>query len=250
MQCRLWLSRSAHRPCRPRCNPSGLQRAARSLTLNASLRLVEIEEHLPLCIERRLRRVEVLRSGLVVDCIQQARGKRDRLSLLIADWEGNPLTKTCVQRAGRPVVAFLRAEEAARTHHLFAEELSEAIAHVVEALRGIAEAEGLERIRNNATRSQVFSRARRLGRMKILLKILGRRLVNLQQLLTQTSLTCLLRRRKLTLRQRNSHLCGDGTHRLREAGVIHLHYEGEHVAVRVTAEAVVAGRRRVEVERA
>src|SRR5215471_18428653 len=57
-----------------------------------------------------------------------------------------------------------------------------------------------------------------------------------------------MRRGELALRQRNPHLAGYRAYRLGKADVLHLHDEREDVAVLMTAEAVIAGSRRIKVE--
>ena len=69
---------------------------------NGGARLVEIEEHLALGVERRLRRVDVLGAGLLAR-FERARGKRDHAAALIADGKHDALAETVVERALRAV---------------------------------------------------------------------------------------------------------------------------------------------------
>ncbi len=75
--------------------------------------------------------------------------------------------------------------------------------------------------------------------------------MDIEQLASQSGFAGFFRRVEVALRQWNAALLRDGTDGLGEAEILHLHYEGEDVAVLVTAEAIeVARLRGVEIERA
>ena len=65
-------------------------------------RLVQIEQHLALRVERRLRRIDVLGPGFLAG-FERARGKGDHPPALVRDREHDPLAKAVVERALGPV---------------------------------------------------------------------------------------------------------------------------------------------------
>ena len=65
-------------------------------------RLVEIEEHLPFRVERRLRRVDVLRPGFFAVSSVRARGEGDDAPALVRDGKDDALAETVVERPWPP----------------------------------------------------------------------------------------------------------------------------------------------------
>ena len=204
---------------------------------HVGLGLVEIEEDLPLGIERRLRRVHVLGPGLFIG-IERARGEGDGLTLLIGNGKGNALAETGVERAMTSVGLLLGAEEAAGAHGLFAEVRPQAIAHVVEVVGRIADAEPGDGLHGNTASGEVLASAGGFGRLEIRLEVLRRSLVDVDELTTKAGFAGLFRRAELALGQRDAALGGDDTNSLGETDVLELHDEGEDVALLVAAEAV------------
>ncbi len=138
----------------------------------------------------------------------------------------------------RAVGLLLCGEETAGAEDLFLEVCAECFAHVVEVVGSVADAEFRGRLGGDAAAAEVLACAGCFGTLELCLEVLGRSLVDVEQLTPQPGLAGLFGRGELTLRQRDSGLHGDNTHRFGETDVLHLHDEGEDVALLVTAEAV------------
>src|SRR6185312_5715898 len=121
----------------------------------------------------------------------------------------------------------------------FLKMLSQPVAHIVEALRRVANPKLRNRLRIQSAPGQILTRTRRLGRLQRLLKVLRRRFVDLHQLPALARIPGLFGRMKLLLRQRHPNLLCDRPHCLRKAEAVHLHDERKNVAGLVAPEAVI-----------
>ena len=163
------------------------------------LGLVEVEEHLPLRIERRLRRIDVLRASLFTlrRDAKRARRKRNHAATLVADGEHNPLAESVVNAAVAAVLLLLRTEEAARAQRRFVGHAAQAVAQGVETVGRVADAEFLDSFVGKPAAGQVLARQRPFWPAHLLLKPRGCGLVQVQQFRTQPRLHRFLRRREL-----------------------------------------------------
>jgi hypothetical protein len=136
---------------------------------DGSARLVEVEEDLTLRVERRLRRVDVFGAGLVAG-FQRARREGDHPAALVGDGKHDPLAETVVDGALAAVALFLRAEEAAGAEGLVVGHAAEPVAQGVEAVRRVADAEGLDAFGSEAAAGEIFAGDGAFGRAQLLFK--------------------------------------------------------------------------------
>ena len=197
---------------------------------------VEIEEDVALGVERGLGRVDVLAS---CRWVEGAGGEGDDLAGLVGDGEGDALAEARVHGAGGAVGLLLGAEEAAGAEDVFGKVGLEALAHVVEVVRSVADAEGLEGLGGDAAASEVLAGAGGL-----------RGLSWASKYCVAASCRSISWRRRPASRASSGELksrLGSGTPALAatartasgKLSAIHLHHEVEDVAMLVAAEAVV-----------
>ena len=219
---------------------------------DVGLGFVEVEEDVALGEERGLGRVEVLGLGpaLVVDVVERAGGEGDGLAGFAGDGKGDALAEAAVERAGglALVVLFFGGEEAALAQDVFGEVRRESVAHVVEVIGRVADAELREGLGGDTAAGEVLAGAGGLGRFERLLEVLRGSLVEVEQLTANTGLTGFRGRVELTLGKGDAALLRDGADGLGEALVLKLHDKGKDIALLVAAEAVEVAVRGVDGE--
>src|SRR6185312_1600446 len=116
-------------------------------------------------VERTFGRVEVFGNvaALLVFRVERARGEGDDLAGLVGDGEGNALAEARVHRTGRAVGLLPGAEETAGAECFFGKVLAQGIAHGVEVIRGVANAECFDGFRLDAAAGEIFAGSRALG---------------------------------------------------------------------------------------
>jgi len=133
---------------------------------------------------------------------------------------------------------FLRGEEAGGAECLFGEVRAESVAHMVEVVGRVADAEGLDGLEGDAAAGEVLAGTSGLGGVEGLLEVLRGGLVDIDELAPDAGFAGLFGRGELALGKRDAGLLGDGTDGLGKGDVFELHDEGEDVAFFVAAEAV------------
>ena len=208
---------------------------------HVGLGLVEVEEDVALGEERRFGGVEVLGDGaaLVVDVVEGAGGEGDGFAGLVRDGEGDAFAEAGVHLSLRAVFAFFGARRGLDARMaVFLEVGAEGVAHVVEVVGGVADAEGFDGLGGDAAAGEVFAGAGGLGRLQGLLEVLGGGLVNVDELAANAGFAGLFGGGELAFGQGDAGLGGDDADGLGEGDVFELHDEGEDVAFFVAAEAV------------
>ncbi len=114
----------------------------------------------------------------------------------------------------------------------------EAVAHVVEVVGRVADAEFCDGLGGDAAAGEVLAGAGGFGGFELRLEVLRGGLVDVDELAAQAGFAGLFGRGELALGQRDAGLGGDGADGFGEADVFDLHDEGEDVALLVAAEAV------------
>ncbi len=120
---------------------------------------VEVEEDVALGVEGGLGGVHVLGDGaaLVVDVFEGAGGEGDGLALLVGDGEGDAFAEAGVEGLRGSVGRFFGREEAGGAEDFFGEVGFEAVAHVVEVVGRVADAEGGDGLGGDAAAGEVLA---------------------------------------------------------------------------------------------
>ncbi len=142
--------------------------------------LVQVEQHLPLGVERRLRRVQIFGSCFFPR-LQGPRREGDHPSAFVGDWEHDPLAEPVVERPHRPISLFLRAEKTAGSQRIGVGHAAQPVAQAVKTVWRVANAEGLDSLRRQSSPGQVFVRYCTLRPAQLLLEPVGGCLVQVQQ---------------------------------------------------------------------
>ena len=124
-------------------------------------RLVQVEQHLSLRVERRLRRIDVLRSGFLAG-LERSGGKGDHPPAFVRDGEHDPLAKPVVERPLGPIVMLFRTEEAGGPQRLSIGYAAQPLLQRVEAVRRIANVEFFDSFWIKSAARQVLTRHRPL----------------------------------------------------------------------------------------
>ena len=162
---------------------------------NGCLRLVEIEEDLALGVERRLRRVDVLGSGLV-SRVEGASGERDDAAAFIGNGKHDALAEAVVDRTLASIALFLGAEQSAGAQSFLIGHAAQPIAKRVEAVGRKADAKGLDPFGCQPTSGQVLARDRSFGAAQLLFKPCRGSLMQIEELSAHGVLRRPLRARK------------------------------------------------------
>jgi len=207
---------------------------------HAGLGFVEVEEDLTFCVEGGFWGVEVLGdvAAFFVLCVKGAGGEGDGLALFVGYGEGDAFTKAGVELSLCAVGLLLRAEEAAGAKDLVGKVFGELLAHVIEVVGRIADAEFGDGVGVDAAAGEIFAGAGGFGGLQASFEVLRCYLVDVDELATEAGFACLFGRAEFALGQRDAALGGDDADGLGEADVLHLHDEGEDVTFLVAAEAV------------
>ena len=177
-------------------------------------------------------------SALLVLGVEGACGEGDGFALLVGDGKGDALAEAGVELALAAVGLFFGAEEAAGAEDLVGEVLGELLAHVVEVVGGVADAELCDGFGGDAAAGEVFAGAGGFGSFQCGFEVLRGGFVNVDELAAKAGFAGLFGGVELALGKRDSALDGDGANGLGKADVFHLHDEGEDVALFVAAEAI------------
>ena len=145
---------------------------------HVGLGLVEVEEDLTFGVERGLGGVEVFGDGAAffVGVVEGAGGEGDGLALLVGDGEGDAFAEAGVEWPRRAVGLLFGAEEAAGAQDFFGEVLAEAVAHVVEVVGGVADAEFGDGVGGDSAAGEVLAGAGGFGGFELRLRSTGWRL--------------------------------------------------------------------------
>ena len=114
----------------------------------------------------------------------------------------------------------------------------EAVAHVVEVVGRVADAELCDGLGGDAAAGEVLAGAGGFGGFEVGLEVLGGGFVDVDELAAEAGFAGFFGGVELALGKRDAGLGGDGADGLGEAERLHLHDEGEDVAFLVAAEAV------------
>ncbi len=207
---------------------------------DVGFRLVEVEKDLAFAIEGGLGRVEIFRdvAALFVLGVEGAAGEGDGLALFVGDGEGDAFAEAGVELALASVGLLFGAEEAAGAEDGVREVFRQLLAHVVEVVGGVADAEFGDRVGGDAASGQVFAGACGLGTFEGGFEVLRGGFVDVDELAAEAGFAGFFGRAELALGEGDAALGGDDADGLGEADVFHLHDEGEDVALFVAAEAV------------
>ena len=115
---------------------------------------------------------------------------------------------------------------------------AEGVAHVVEVVGRVAEAEGLDGFGGDAAAGEVLAGTGGLGGVEGLPEVLGGGFVDVDQLAPNAGLAGLFGGGELAFRERDAGFGGDDADGFGEGDVLELHDEGEDVAFFMAAEAV------------
>ena len=222
--------------------------SANSTRANRRFGLVKIEEHLPLGIERRLRRIDVLRPGLLAR-LERSRRERDHAPAFIANGKHDALAKSIVDRPLRAVALLLRTEESTCAERLLIRHPAQFFPQRAKAVGRISNPEFPDALIRKPAAGKVFARQRTLRPAQLLLKPRRGGLVQIEKLGAHSCLGRLLWRRELALGQRNAALLRNNAHGFRKSHVLDLAYEGENVTRNTAPEAMKELPHRMHAER-
>jgi hypothetical protein len=217
---------------------------------NVGLGFVEVEEDLALAVKGGLGGVEVLGdvSAFFVLGVEGAGGEGDGLALFVGDGEGDAFAEAGIELAMGSVGLLFGTEEAAGAEDFVGEVFGQLLAHVVEVVGGVADAKFSDGVRGDAAACEVLARAGSFRGFEGGFEVLCCGFVDVEELATEAGFVSFLGGAELPLGEGDAALGGDDADGLGEADVLHLHDEGEDVALFVAAETVEVAVGRVDGE--